>query len=48
MLAGILAVLANCAFAYLALMLGDKALAGMLVARVGATFGFYTEISRAD
>ena len=39
-LAGIVAVLVSCALAYVALVLGDRLLAGMLVALVSATLGF--------
>ena len=39
-LAGIVAVLVSCALAYVALVLGDRMLAGTLVALVGATLGF--------
>ena len=39
-LAGIVAVLVACALAYVALLLGDRMLAAMLVPLVGATLGF--------
>lgn len=39
-LAGIVAVLVSCALAYVALLLGDRMLAGTLLALVGATLGF--------
>lgn len=39
-LAGIVAVLVSSALAYVALLLGDRLLAGMLVTLVGATLGF--------
>ena len=39
-LAGIVAVLVACALAYVALILGDRLLAAMLVSLIGATLGF--------
>jgi UDP-N-acetylmuramyl pentapeptide phosphotransferase/UDP-N-acetylglucosamine-1-phosphate transferase len=39
-LAGIVAVLVSCALGYVALMVGDRLLAAMLVPLVGATLGF--------
>ena len=47
-LAGIVAVLVSSALANVALLLGDRMLAGTLLTLVGATLGFRTGITGGD